>query len=120
MAEEKNLENRVKKFLTEQSCWYIKYWGGGGYTKSGIPDLLICCNGVFLGVELKASKGKPSDLQKHQIRQIRKAGGMAFTLYPNEFEEFKKLIFNLNSSPVQRILSKINEVFKNLTKKEML
>ena len=55
MAEEKNLENRIKKFLKNEECWCLKYWAGGGFTKSGIPDLLICCNGHFIGAEIKAS-----------------------------------------------------------------
>ena len=95
MAAEKQFENKVKAFLKEQGCWYIKYWGGGGFTKSGIPDLLICCNGRFVAVEVKASTGKPSDLQLKKIRDIRKAGGVAFTLYPDQFEEFKHMIINM-------------------------
>lgn len=85
----------MKKFLTEQGCWFIKYWAGAGYTKSGIPDLLVCCNGHFLGVELKAPTGKPSDLQLWNIEQIKKAGGIAMVLYPKDFEEFKALIYSL-------------------------
>ena len=95
MAAEKQFENKVKAFLKEQGCWYIKYWGGGGFTKSGIPDLLICCNGRFVAVEVKASTGKPSDLQLKKIRDIRKAGGVAFVLYPDQFEEFKHMIINM-------------------------
>ena len=72
MATEKQFENKVKKFLDEQGCWFIKYWGGAAYTKSGIPDLLICCNGYFLGVELKGEHGKPSELQLWNIEKIRK------------------------------------------------
>lgn len=117
MAAEKLFENKVKKFLKENRCWILKYWGGGGYTKSGIPDLLVCCNGYFLGIELKAPNGKPSELQKYQIKEIRKAGGIALVLYPDDFEEFKKLIEELNSSTIQRILSKIYETFKNLFRK---
>lgn len=43
MAAEKNFEEKVKKYLKENGCWFLKYWGGGGFTKSGIPDLLVCC-----------------------------------------------------------------------------
>ena len=35
MGPEKEFENQIKAFLKEQGCWYIKYWGGGGYTKAG-------------------------------------------------------------------------------------
>ena len=92
MPEEKNLENRVKAFLKEQGCWYVKYWGGGGYTRAGVPDLLVCCEGVFLGVELKAKDGRPSELQIHELQKIRAAGGLAILLYPDDLTAFKNLI----------------------------
>ena len=99
MAAEKNFENRVKAFLKEQGCWVLKYWGGGQFTKAGIPDLLVCCNGHFLAVELKAANGRPSPLQLHTIEKIGKAGGTALVLYPKDFEAFKKLIVDLAKTP---------------------
>ena len=95
VAAEKDFENKIKAFLREQGCWYIKYWACGGFTTAGVPDLLICCNGRFVAVEVKASTGKPSDLQLKKIRDIRKAGGVAFVLYPDQFEEFKHMIINM-------------------------
>lgn len=92
MASEKQFENKIKKFLKEQNCYYIKYWGGGQFTKSGVPDLLICCNGYFVAVEVKAENGKPSELQLYNIDEIKKAGGFAMILYPNQFDNFKKFI----------------------------
>lgn len=90
MAAEKNFEEKVKKYLDERNDWYLKYWGGGGFTKSGIPDLLVCDCGRFLGIELKANNGKPSLLQLHNLKKIREAGGIGVLLYPKEFELFKK------------------------------
>ena len=95
MASEKLFENKVKDFLKSEGCWFIKYWGGASFTKSGIPDLLVCCNGHFLGIEIKASNGKPSELQLWNIKQIKKAGGIAMVLYPKDFDEFKQLIHRL-------------------------
>ena len=95
MAAEKSFENKVKKFLEEQGCYFIKYWGGGQFTKAGIPDLLVCCNGHFLGVELKAPNGKPSELQLWNIEKIKEAGGIGLVLYPSDFDSFKKLIHDL-------------------------
>lgn len=92
---EKQFENKVKQYLKEQDCWFIKYWGGGGYTKSGIPDLLVCCNGYFLGVEIKAENGRPSDLQRYHLAQITKSGGFGILLYPADFDNFKTLIKEL-------------------------
>lgn len=98
MAAEKNFENRVKAFLKDQGCWFIKYWGGGQFTKAGIPDLLVCCKGYFLAIELKGPTGKPSPLQRHTIEEIKKAGGLALVLYPKDFDDFKILVKNMLKS----------------------
>ena len=89
---EKNFENKVKTFLEKQGCWFLKYWGGAAYTKSGIPDILACCRGSFIGVEVKAPHGKPSELQLYNLRKIDESGGYAILLYPDDFATFKTMI----------------------------
>lgn len=91
MAAEKNFENRLKKFLESEGCWFVKFFANA-YTKSGIPDLLVCCNGYFLGIEVKAPNGKPSELQKLNVNKISDANGIAVVLYPDQFDEFKEMI----------------------------
>lgn len=97
VASEKNYENRIKSFLKNQGCWFVKYWGGGEFTKSGVPDILCCCEGQFIAIEVKAAKGKPSKLQLHNLKQIEEAGGFGILLYPDDFETFKNLILGLNT-----------------------
>ncbi|AZK44795.1 VRR-NUC domain-containing protein [Paenibacillus lentus] len=107
MASEKLFEKKVEKHLhaigvyqagtpshrmeTDQIGWFTKIWGGG-YQKSGIPDLLCCVNGFFVSVELKASKGRPSDLQKMNTARINRSNGIGIVLYPEGFENFKELM----------------------------
>lgn len=91
---EKQFENKVKKFLKENNCWYVKYWGGG-YSKSGIPDILACINGYFVAIELKGTDGKPSKLQEWNIRKINESNGIGLILYPHQFEDFKSLVNEL-------------------------
>lgn len=88
---EKDFEKKVKQFLADQGCWVLKTWSNG-VQREGIPDLLVCCAGLFVGVELKAEKGKPSALQIWNIEQIRASGGIALVLYPDQFDEFKHII----------------------------
>ena len=92
IASEKNFENRIKSFLKSNNCYFIKYWGGGEFTKAGVPDILACCNGKFLGIEVKAKNGKPSPLQIHNLKKIDEAGGYGILLYPDHFELFKNFI----------------------------
>ena len=89
MAAEKNFENRAKKYLDEYGCWWLKYWGGAAYTKSGIPDLLVSSDGCFLGIEVKADNGEPSLIQLYHLRKIRESGGYGILLFPKDFELFK-------------------------------
>lgn len=110
MASEKQYENKIKKFLISEGVyeagtpehkivndvygWFFKTWGGG-MQRSGIPDLIINCNGYFLGIELKAPNGKPTELQKKNIDLINRGNGVGWILYPKDFELFKELIYEL-------------------------
>lgn len=107
MAEEKSFENKVKDWLESKGIyeagtpqnkktlaekgWFFKVWGGG-YQKSGIPDLIICVNGFFISCELKSKTGRPSELQKKNTAAINQSNGIGVILYPDGFEQFKKII----------------------------
>jgi hypothetical protein len=73
---------------------------GGGFQRSGIPDLICCVSGIFIAVELKSDTGTPTALQKMNIRQINAAGGIGVILYPSGFEKFKKLVREVNSCSI--------------------
>lgn len=94
MGKEKNFENKIKKYLEDKGCWFIKYWAGAAFTKEGIPDLLVCCDGRFIAIEVKRTNGKPSILQLYNLNKIDKAGGFGILLYPNMWEDFKLFIEN--------------------------
>ena len=107
MAAEKNFENRLKDWLetegiypigiekqkiTVTPCGYYEKRWGGGYSKKGLPDMHIVVNGVNIDAELKASNGRPSALQKHNVIQINTSGSIAMILYPEGLEEFKSIV----------------------------
>jgi hypothetical protein len=95
MAEEKRFENTVKRFLKDHGCYYVKYWGGGQFTRSGVPDLLVSVNGYFIGVEIKATHGRPSALQLYNLRLINESGAVGILLYPRNFAHFKMFIMDV-------------------------
>jgi len=101
MAAEKQFENNVKKFLKNEGCYFVKFFANG-YTKKGVPDILCCCNGYFVGIETKADDGRPSELQKYNCLKIRKAGGFAWIVYPSAFDELKRLIKGLKKETFNR------------------
>lgn len=90
-GKEKLFENKIKDYLTSKGCWYVKFFANS-FTKAGIPDILACVNGRFVGIEVKAATGHPSELQLAHQKQIRKAGGVSIIIYPNQFDLFKEMI----------------------------
>lgn len=106
IAQEKTFENKVKKFLEANGAWYVKFFANS-YTKSGIPDILTCVNGYFVGIEVKAQNGKPSELQLYNVRKIREAGGFAIILYPSGFSEFKQFILDLKADTFNREMKEV-------------
>lgn len=91
MGEEKNFENQIKKLLADYG-WYVKYWGGGYYTTRGIPDILACVNGVFVGVEVKSNTGKVSPLQVATLKSISSHGGYCVVARPKDYQGVEQLI----------------------------
>jgi len=50
---------------------------GGPYGVSGVPDIICCYKGRFLGLEAKLPGGKLTVLQKRALEKINRAGGIA-------------------------------------------
>ena len=73
MARESVFQRRLIKKLEERGAYVVNIWGNG-FMKAGIPDLLVCYKGHFLGLELKTDTGKPSELQLKNLDLIIKAG----------------------------------------------
>lgn len=75
------------------SAWLMKVHGGP-MQQAGVPDLLMCVNGMLVGAEAKDQKPGESEehareratpLQRIQIAQINAAGGIAgVVLTPEE------------------------------------
>jgi hypothetical protein len=71
--------------------WPAVWWlhpHGGMYQRPGIPDLLLCVGGAFIGIELKnprpgesglAARERTTPIQRKEIRAINRAGGTART-----------------------------------------
>lgn len=83
---EGKLKKRIKAYLESRGALvYAIHGGGDPYQEGGIPDLLVCWQGHFLGLEIKDTRGeKPSKLQEFQLRRIKRAGGISSVVYSVE------------------------------------
>lgn len=120
MAAEKQFENKIKKFLKDHGYWFVKYWGGSSFTKAGIPDILACIEGYFIGIEVKAEHGRPSDLQIYNLRKITESGGIGFLLYPKDWENFKDFVLCLEADNLSMAVKYSDEIQKTWRKYERI
>ena len=94
IAAEKNFENRIKRYLKEKGIYHFKTFGNA-YQRSGLADIICCVNGYFLGIEVKAENGRPSDLQLYEQRQVEASNGISLIVKPSDFEYLKTVINEL-------------------------
>ena len=76
LTPEGKVKKKVVAYLKEIGAYYF-FPATGGYGKSGVPDIVGCHKGRFFGIECKAGNNKPTELQKHQLKLIAEAGGIA-------------------------------------------
>ena len=76
-------EAKVKKVVVKQlrnlGAYYF-YPVTSGYGRSGVPDIVGCYKGKFFGIECKAGKNVPTDLQRINLEDIDKQGGIALVV----------------------------------------
>lgn len=105
MGKEKNIENKVKKYLKEHGAYVVKVHGGF-YGTTGTPDLLVCYKGKFIGIEMKAPGEEATPIQKQRLRQIKKAGG--FGIVADSLDDVKNQI-----NEIERKVNRIKMALRN-------
>lgn len=90
LTPETHFKNKVRAYLKKLDIYHVKYFGCA-FSEKGVPDILACVNGTFVGLELKSEKGKASKLQEHHLKKIKESGGVSLLLYPKDFEKFKQI-----------------------------
>lgn len=90
-TKENLVKKRIRQILEELKCYYAMPIGTG-YGNSGVLDFLICLNGLFIAIEAKAGKGKPTELQKKHLREIEAAGGYALIVNEENLDSLKNTL----------------------------
>ena len=72
----------------------------GGYGASGVPDIIACYQGRFIGIECKANGNKPTALQLKNLVDIHHAKGMTLVIDETNIDMLElfitgKQIFNM-------------------------
>lgn len=76
---EKKVKDKCVKLLKAYEVYYF-FPATHGFGRSGVPDIITCVRGRFLGIECKAGKNTPTALQEKEMQAIRDAGGVAIVI----------------------------------------
>jgi Holliday junction resolvase len=76
---EAKVKQQVVKILKSMGAYYF-FPATHGFGRSGVPDIVCCIEGRFVGIECKAGKNVPTALQEHEMKLINEAGGMSFVI----------------------------------------
>ena len=93
---EKNIENKIKSYLKSKGAYYFKHHGNQ-YSQVGVPDIIACYKGRFIGIEVKNETGKTSPLQDVNLKMITDAGGIV--IVSRCFEDVKNVILFIDEQP---------------------
>jgi hypothetical protein len=92
MTPEKKVKQKVTKLLDSFGVYWF-YPVATGYGSSGIPDLIACVRGRFVGIECKATpKDQPTALQLKNLASIKDQGGIAVVIHAENIEELRNVI----------------------------
>lgn len=89
---EANLVKQIKSHLERKHGAFVLKIHGNRYMQNGVPDLLCCVAGRFVGLEVKVpgKEDTVTKLQKQTIKEIRQAGGIAFAV--TSIEEADRIV----------------------------
>jgi Holliday junction resolvase len=97
MTPEAKVKKAVKQILTEQGVYFFMP-AANGYGHAGIPDIICCIDGQFVGIECKAGKGKTTALQDREIEKINTSGGIAFVVSETNIGYVNEVINSIRSN----------------------
>jgi len=95
MTPEGKVKKRVKAILDEQQVYHFSPMQNG-MGRAGIPDIVACHNGKFIGIECKAGSNKPTALQERELNRILNAGGEAYVINEENIEQLREELIWMN------------------------
>jgi len=96
MTPEKKVKNKVVRLLKEYGAYYF-FPASYGMGRSGVPDIVCCLRGRFIGIECKAGKNKPTPLQEKELADIIKAGGVSCVINEDNMAELESILTTVMS-----------------------
>ena len=92
---EQAIQKKITKYLESIGAYTIKVIQAN---KKGVPDVLACYKGRFIGIEVKRPETKTnvSKLQEHNLKKIVDAAGISCVAW--EVDQVKEIIDGIDNN----------------------
>jgi hypothetical protein len=101
---EAKVKKKVVAILKAYGAYYF-FPVMNGYGRVGVPDIILCYRGYFVGVECKAGNNKPTELQLKELEAIRQAGGVSLVVNEGNIESVTKILESFDGTPLREAVS---------------
>ena len=91
MTPEGKVKKQVKKILDDLGAYHFSPMTAG-FGRSGVPDIIACYKGKFIGIECKSGDNKPTLLQLRNIEDIKRNQGLAIVINEDNIESLLALV----------------------------
>jgi len=88
---ESKVKKQVKKILDDLGAYHFSPMTAG-FGRSGVPDIIACYKGKFIGIECKSGDNKPTLLQLRNIDDIKRNQGLAIVINEANIESLLALV----------------------------
>jgi len=77
---EQQIQRKIIRYLENRDAYVVKVVSA---TRTGVPDILCCVQGKFIGIEVKTptTKENTSALQKYNLDLIKTKGGLSLVAW---------------------------------------
>lgn len=90
---ESKIQKEILAYLKANKIFHLRFQAQSNI--NGVPDIICCYKGLFIGLELKQENGRATDLQKRKLEAINNAGGIGVVVH--SVEEVDKLFKEMNN-----------------------
>lgn len=91
------VKDPIKKMLKARGIQHITVTTNG-FGSSGWPDICFLYRGVFVGVECKFGKNKPSALQEQKLDYIKAQGGIAMLVNEENIGDVEAVLREMDNT----------------------
>lgn len=89
-------EGKIKRKIVDwiKRTWpnsYVIRYPAGMFGRTGVPDLICCIDGLFIGIEVKTETNDPTKLQMNELIKIKSASGISVLIRGFDIGKLEKL-----------------------------